>query len=308
LKVPAIRAHQAGPRPTVGSSLERLLHQAGMGKKMAMFTAGILTSVVRKRRKAAIVHVKNHILSYRIMPAILPARGSFRAAQEADGIDPAGFMRFMMSNQVIGYSPSGFDPTVTFKAIPGQGGVLPDGLLVDTTKANSKAGCTTIRIPLGLFDHEHLVPFGAKAIRIHLQWKVLKKMPSVRDLPAVKVAATEQGPIDVDGQQKFFTFYTRNIYLCEEEKIKGSLDLPMLIHTENRVLPNSKDVIYGPLVFIPDGWRIEFRHYRITQVEPSEVPPIPDGEVERFIAWYLRNGFKPAHIDLAWELPAGDCD
>ena len=241
-------------------------------------------------------------------PVTMTILGFAFAAKWAGGLRILEFVRFIMKQEIVGYSVHGFDPSVEFKAIPGEGGILPDGLLVDTTKADSQAGCATVRIPLGLFDHEKLIPFGAKAVRVRLAWRVLARAPAAKELPAVKLAASEQGVIDPDGQQKLWTFYTRNVFLGEDGRMEGVLDLPMLVHTDTRVLEQSKDVIYGPLVFIPEGWKLEFRHYAVEQIETSQVPPIPEGEPERFIAWYHRNGFKPATIDLTWRSPGAGKD
>ena len=214
-----------------------------------------------------------------------------------------------MNQILIGYSVHGFDPAVVFSPIPGEGGLVPDGLLVDTTGADCQAGCTTVRLPLGLFEHERLVPPGAKAVRVRLAWRVLAKTPSARELPAVKLAASEQGVIDPEGQQNLWTFYARNVFLGGQGRMEGRLDLPMLVRAEMRKLPGSEDVIYGPLLYIPEGWRIAFRDYAVEAMEPSEVPPIPDDEPERFVAWYHRNCVKAATIDLAWLTPnrGGGC-
>ena len=230
------------------------------------------------------------------------------AAQWTGGLQIFDLLRLIMKQEIIGFSVHGFDPTVEFKAIPGEGGILPDGLLVDTTRADSQIGCATVRIPLGLFDHEKLIPFGAKAVRVRLAWRVLARTPAAKELPAVKLASSEAGVIDADGQQKLWTFYTRNVFLGEGGSMAGVLDLPMLVHAEQRVLEQSKDVIYGPLVFVPEGWKLEFRHYSVESIEPDEVPPIPEGEPERFVAWYHRNGFKPATIDLNWRTSDGGRD
>ena len=240
--------------------------------------------------------------------ATMTSLGFAFAAHWTGGLRIFEFVRFIMKQEIIGYSVHAFDPSVEFKAIPGEGGILPDGLLVDTTKADGQTGCATVRIPLGLFDHEKLVPFGAKAVRVQLAWQVLAKAPTAKELPAVKLAASEQGVIDPDGQQKLWTFYTRNVFLGENGTTSGVLDLPMLVHTDKRVLEQSKDVIYGPLVFIPEGWKLEFRRYAVDQIEVAEVPPIPEGEPERFVAWYHRNGFKPATIDLLWRAPGAGRD
>jgi hypothetical protein len=240
-----------------------------------------------------------------ICSATMTSIGLAFAAQWTGGLRILEFVRFIMKQEIIGYSVHGFDPSVEFKAIPGEGGILPDGLLVDTTKADGQSGCATVRIPLGLFDHEKLLPFGAKAVRVSLAWQVLTKTSAAKELPAVKLAASEQGVINPDGQQKLWTFYTRNVFLGENGSMEGVLDLPMLVHAEERVLEHSSDVIYGPLVFIPEGWKLEFRHYSVKPIEVAEVPPIPEGEPERFVAWYHRNGFKPATIDLTWRASGG---
>ncbi len=235
-----------------------------------------------------------------IAPVTILLFGCLWGIHWSGGLNIHEFWEFVMNKEIIGFSAHGFDPTVEFRAIPGEGGILPDGLLVDTTKADGKTGVATVRVPLGLFDHEKWIPFGAKAVRVRLSWRVLEKGPSADELPAVKLASSEQGEIDADGQQKLWTFYTRNVFLGEHGAMDGTVDLPILVHSEVWVLPKSKDVVYGPLLFIPEGWRIEFRHYWVDQIEPADVPPAPAGEGERFVAWYHRNGFKPATIDLQW--------
>ena len=212
-------------------------------------------------------------------------------------------MRFTVKQELVGYSVHGFDPSVTFRALPGEGGLLPDGLSVDSTMAGDQVGCATVRIPLSLFDHEGLLPHGARAVRVRLTWKVLARTASAKDLPAVKLASSEQGEIDADGQQKLLTYYTRNVLLAEDGSLEGTLDLPMLVCAETRMLAHSKDVVYGPVVFIPAGWHLEFRDYAVDAIEPGEVPPIPAGEPESFVAWYLRNASRPATIDLDWRTP-----
>jgi len=178
---------------------------------------------------------------------------------------------------------------------------LPDGLLVDTLHATGKTGCATVRVPLGLFDHEKWIPFGALAVRVLLDWEVLERGADPLERPAVKLAVSEQGPIDADGQQRLWTFFMRNVFLGEARS--GVIDLPVLVHTEARRIPGSRDVVYGPLLFIPEGWLIAFRNYRVEAIDPSEVAPMPEEEGPAFVAWYQRNGFKPATIDLAWQVP-----
>lgn len=211
-------------------------------------------------------------------------------------------MRLTVKQELVGYSAHGFDPSVTFRAIPGEGGLLPDGFAADTTMASDQAGCATVRIPLALFDHEAYLPPGARAVRVRLAWKVLARTAWAKELPAVKLASSEQGEIDPDGQQKLLTYYTRNVLLGEDGSQEGELDLPMLVRAATRMLDHSTDVVYGPMLFIPAGWRIEFRNYAVEAIEPGDVPPIPEGESERFVAWYHRNAFKPATIDLDWRI------
>ena len=229
--------------------------------------------------------------------------GSVHANRWSNGFQTLELKRFIVKQELVGYSVHGFDPSVSFRALPGEGGILPDGLLADTTRASDQAGCSTVRIPLALFDHEGLLPAGARAVRVRLAWKILARTAWANELPAVKLASSEQGEIDSEGQQKLLTFYTRNVFLGEGGSLEGELDLPLLVCAGTRMLERSKDVVYGPLVFIPAGWRIEFRHYAVDAIEPGEVPPIPPGEPERFVAWYRRNAFRPATIDLDWRIP-----
>jgi len=80
-----------------------------------------------------------------------------------------------VKQELVGYPLHGIDPPVTFVAIPGEGGLLPDGLAVDTTMASDQTGCAPVRIPLALFDYEADLPPGARAVRVRLAWKVLAR-------------------------------------------------------------------------------------------------------------------------------------
>lgn len=257
------------------------------------------------------IHLRKKAVGIHQLPVLLASvtiqvLGCLWGIHWAGGLNINEFLDFVMNKEIIGFSAHGFDPTVEFTAIPGEGGALPDGLRVDTTKADGKTGCATVRVPLGLFEHEKWIPFGAKAVRVRLSWRVEEKRPNASELPAVKLATSEQGVIDADGQQKLWTYYSRHVFLGENGEMAGTMDLPILVHTETRVLPDSKDVVYGPILYIPEGWRIAFRQYWVEQIEPSNVPSVPEGEGKRFVAWYQRNGFKPATIDLQWRESPGE--
>ncbi|MDR3673202.1 MAG: hypothetical protein P4L36_20320 [Holophaga sp.] len=219
------------------------------------------------------------------------------------GIDAAEGIAILTRTQIIGYSANGPDPSTRFRAIPGEGGILPDGLRVDTTRTSPRACCATVRFPLGLFDHEKWVPFGAKALKIQLKWRVRARRPWAKALPAWRVDANEHGPVDQDGQQHLRTFWGRNVLLAEHGRLEGVLELAIHLQPAVRTLPGSKDVLFGPLALIPAGWDIEFRGYDVTPVAPSQVSDPPIGELARYEAWYLEHEDKPSAIDLRWRAP-----
>jgi len=221
------------------------------------------------------------------------------------GFNPYELYLALSKGAVVGYSLHAYDGAVRFRPMPGQGGVLPDGLMVDTRLDAGRAGCSTVRFPLGLNESERLVPFGAEALRIHLEWKALERPGLHPDPPALKINCSEQTRIDGKGHQQLYTFYTRNLILPQDSTSQGHFDIPIRLHPEQRSFSNSTDVIYGPIAYVPKGWQIEFSNYSIEKISVEEVPPVPAGEVERFVAWYRRNGGRPAHPDLRWGAVAG---
>jgi hypothetical protein len=73
------------------------------------------------------------------------------ASWRSGGFDPR---RLFLPRTILGYSVHAYDRHVRFRAIPGAGGVLPDGLVIDTTGDEGRHGCTTVRLPLGLIESE----------------------------------------------------------------------------------------------------------------------------------------------------------
>lgn len=207
----------------------------------------------------------------------------------------------MSTHEIVGYSLHAYDPGVKFMARAGTGGLLPDGLIVDTRSDGGHSGCSTVRFPLGLIESERLVPFDAEALNIHLEWKTHERSSAFPDPPALKIECSEQTRIDGDGQQQLLTFYRRTLLIPEDSIAHGQFDLPIRLHPAKRAFNNSTDVVYGPVLFVPRGWVIEFGNYSIQKLQVDEVPVVPPGEVVRFLAWYRRNGGRPALPDLRWE-------
>jgi len=193
-----------------------------------------------------------------------------------------------------------YDPAVRFKVLPGQGGILPAGLVVDTLRDPGRAGCTTVRFPLGLIDAENYTPFGADAVNVHIEWRILAKASESDEGPAIKITAAEQSQLNRLGQHRMLTFYCRNLVLPAREEGQGSWDIPIRLHPVRRAIPGSTDVVYGPVVYIPRGLKLELRNYLIDKLELKDVPSIPAGETEAFVAWYKRNGLGASLVDLRW--------
>jgi len=249
--------------------------------------------------------VSTHLWPVGFVPIALLTLGCAWSAWAVGFINPSEFIRFIMRRQIIGYSLHIYHPEVAFRAIPGEGGLLPDGILIDTTRDEGQFGSSSIRLPLGLLAVENYVPFGAEALRIKLDWRVLERSDLAQDAPALKLNCSEQTAIDHQGQQRLLTFYARNLILAAHVSDQGTLDIPIRLHPAIRSLSGSTDVIYGPILYIPKGWKIEFRQYLIEKMKTEEVPPMPEGESERFVAWYRRNGLKPAPLDLTWQAIPG---
>jgi hypothetical protein len=235
------------------------------------------------------------------LPTAAMILGMAGSALWAGGLDTLGALTFLRRKDIIGYSPNGADASTEFRAIPGAGGGLPDGLLIDTTRTRPGAACATVRIPLALFEHERLVPFGAKALRVQLDWRIVEGCPHAAGLPALKLSGTEMGPVDPEGHQELVTFSTRNLFLGEGGKLEGRLEPAIHTHPPRRALEGSKDVLFGPLLFIPPGWKIEIRNLQVTALDSSLVPSPPPGEMERFVAWYRQHQRGPTAVDLAWK-------
>jgi hypothetical protein len=151
-----------------------------------------------------------------------------------------------------------------------------------------------------LIASETLVPFDAEALNIHLEWKTHAMTPAASDPPAMKIECSEQTGIDGRGQQKLRAFYTRAVLMPKAASGRGALDIPIRLHPAVRIFKDSTDVIYGPVIYVPKGWRIELGHYAVQKIPVDKVPRAPDGEVARFVAWYQMHGGRSALPDLRW--------
>jgi hypothetical protein len=207
---------------------------------------------------------------------------------------------FLSDRPVPGYSTFAYDPAVKFRPVQGDGGVLPDGILVDTRNDPGVAGCSTLRLPLGLLESEKEIPFGANAIRVRLAWKTIEKADDADEMPAVKIGCSEQTPINSKGQRDLRLFVSRNFIIPKASQWQGSIDISLRVRPGKRVLPNSTDVTYGPVVYIPKGWKMVWNNYYIEKIADEEVGPVTRDEGQRFIAWYGRNGARLACPDFRW--------
>ena len=199
-----------------------------------------------------------------------------------------------------------YDPAVKFKVLPGRGGILPAGLVVDTLRDSGRAGCTTVRFPLGLIDAENHTPFGANAVNVHFEWRILAMVGETVEGPAIKIACSEQSQLNGLGQHHLLTFYCRNIILPASADARGACDIPIRLHPGSRTIPGSTDVVYGPVIYIPHGLKLELCNYLIDKIEPNDVPAVPASEAKAFVAWYKRNGERSALVDLRWTDAAQD--
>jgi hypothetical protein len=193
-----------------------------------------------------------------------------------------------------------YDPAVKFQVLPGRGGILPAGLVVDTLRDSGQAGCTTVRFPLGLIDAENYTPFGANAVNVHLEWRILAMAGGMVEGPALKITCSEQSQLNELGQHRLLTFYGRNIILPVNGDRRGACNIAIRLHPGSRTIPGSTDVVYGPVIYIPRGLKLELCNYLIDKIELKDVPPVPAGEAASFVSWYKRNGDRGAMVDLRW--------
>lgn|GEM_PF-2324283 len=279
------------------ASMEPGLHCRGAASFMSMF--GSSTPLGLSVSKPA----RANSLSHRRPLAFLPVLGLTGlcgwGAWASGGLDPQLFSSLLVKRQIVGFSTHAYDPSVQFRPLPGKGGILPDGVMVDTRNDSGVAGCSTVRLPLGLIQSEVHIPFGAEAITVGIEWEVIERRECAREMPALKITCSEQVK-DPDGQRKLNAFYTRNIVLPEKDSGHGSLAVTLRLHPVHRLFKESTDVIYGPVIYVPRGWMIGFSNYSLSSASLHEVPKVPADEAGTFVAWYLRNGGRGALPDLRW--------
>jgi len=193
-----------------------------------------------------------------------------------------------------------YDPAVKFQVLPGRGGLLPAGLVVDTLRCSGRTGCTTVRFPLGLIDAENYTPFGANAVKVHIEWRILAKAGGMDEGAAIKISCSEQSQLNELGQHRLLAFYCRNLILPGSGTGRGAWDIPIRLHPGSRRIPGSTDVVYGPVVYIPWGLKLELSNYLVDKMNLEDVPSVPAGETAAFVAWYRRNGERAAQVDLRW--------
>lgn len=197
-----------------------------------------------------------------------------------------------MNHQISGYNVRVWDPQVQVKALPGQGGDVPDGVELDTSKASGTYQASNLGVNL-----RPLLPQDAQAARISFDIQAWKSRDAPGEPPTVSSRVIECS-FDERARKHYswiFDFRWRPI-----EAGKHRMALAVRLHPHERRLPASEDRLVGPDFFVPAGWRLAITHWAIDVIPPSEVLPTNfPADVEDYVT-IATACHRPSPIHLRW--------
>ncbi|GEM_PF-6383794 len=199
---------------------------------------------------------------------------------------------FLMHNQIKGYHYRLFDPRVTLHGLPDKGGVVPDGVVIDTGQASGEYDISSFQVNL-----RSALPPGTQAARISCDYEAVRLSGAQEDPPTVSSRVMER-LFDKSGQREdFWVFDFRWKPLPEGQ---GRVYLDLRLKNQVPKLPSATSHLWGPDVGVPAGWRLIVTNWSVEPLDPDNVPPTDfPAEAEGFISWYQRHKHQ-SRIHLDW--------
>ena len=200
---------------------------------------------------------------------------------------------FLMHREASGFQARIFDPRVSLMGIPGEGGVVADGAVVDARQGSGDHEVSSLQVHM-----RDQLPKG-EAARISFDF-VVSRGPGVapESGPPMVSSRTMECRFNEDtGVREFWVFDFRSAPLPEG---KGTITLGVRLANPKRHLGGSEDRHYGPDFAVPAGWRLEIRNFRVEECSSAEVSPssFPD-DGSSFVEWYRKHE-RGSAICLKW--------
>ena len=198
---------------------------------------------------------------------------------------------FLMHKEASGYQTRIFDPRVRVQGLVGKGGVVPDGIVVDTTESSDAFEVSSVQVRL-----RNELP-KTDAVRVVFDWKATRTRPDQVDAPVATSRVTERVFDVAELRYRFRVFDFRSAFLKEGQ---GTARMEMHLKAEARTLPGAEDLLFGPDFAVPPGWRLELTHFRLDAIPADAVQAsvFPE-DAEAFVAWYLRH-HQGTPMNLDW--------
>ncbi len=200
---------------------------------------------------------------------------------------------FLMHRTIAGYQARLFDPHVRVVGIPDQGGIVPDGVVMDTTEATNDYEISSLEVLT-----RPSLRAGAQAAEVTFDYVCERTGGDSAAPPSVSTRVMEHLFSEKENKHRFFVFDFRMKPIPEGI---GHMTVPLrLAQTGPRQIQGSEDLMFGPDLAVPAGWRVTVTNWRIHEVPLEQVAAsvFPD-DAKGFVDWYQRFQ-RNTPLQLTW--------
>ncbi len=200
---------------------------------------------------------------------------------------------FLMHRTIAGYQARLFDPHVRVVGIPDQGGIVPDGVVIDTTDASNDYEISSLEVLARSAVRPH-----AHAAEVSFDYVCERNGGDSTAPPSVSSRVMEHQFSEKENKHRFFVFDFRMKPIPEGI---GHMTIPLrLQQTGPRQIAGSEDLMFGPDLAVPAGWRVTVTNWRIHEVPLDSVAAsvFPD-DAKGFVDWYQRFQ-RNTPLQLTW--------
>jgi hypothetical protein len=209
------------------------------------------------------------------------------------GVSFQSIKEILLHREARGYQAQIFDPRVSLMGLPGEGGVIADGAVVDAREGSGDHPVSSLQVHL-----EGQLPKG-EAARISFDFVVSRARGIAPETgPPMVSSRTMECRFNEDtGVKEFWVFDFRSALLPEG---KGTITLGVRLANQGRHLGGSEDRHFGPDFAVPAGWRLEIRSFRVEECSSAEVShsTFPE-DSSSFVEWYHKHA-RGSAICLKW--------
>ena len=222
--------------------------------------------------------------------------GGMLASASLGHVSIYAIKEFLVRHQISGYQTRIFDPNVRVQGLPGQGGVVGDGIVIDTTQALRPSEITSVEV-----DLDDLIPAKATAVAISFDYSV-ERSAFAESTPTFSTRTMNFEWNESLNLHQFWVFDFRwgflNANAPKRQTFNAIVRSPMS-QSNSPIVGSHKfdyspygakdhgDLLQGPDIAIPPGWKVTLTNWGIKQIDPNKVEATKFPEdAKGFVAWY----------------------